>query len=287
MLESRQIRPADLGRGFERLRLATPVGLEALRASVRSEGILSPIAVGEFDSRPEIIDGFKRVRIAIECKLEMVPVTTLVFPSRAGAHAAVLLLNMRARGVTGLDEALVIRALAEEDGLTLAEIGGVLGRDKSFCSRRLKLARDLDPALVAKVREGSLSVSVATMLAVLPRGNQTQLSATVVREGLSARETERLLAMYATARGREAEILLAQPRAALGRSAARSPAPKARSLIDDVSRATELLARVARGLDDRAAAGQDLALGPALAALRAQIAVVEARLEPTVEEAVA
>jgi len=212
-------------------------------------------------------------------------ITLIEVASQAQAHAAVLLLNLRARSVTGLDEALVIRALAEEDKLTLAEIGEILGRDKSFCSRRLRLARDLDPALVSQVREGRIAVSVAAMLSVLPRGNQTLLADTIVREGLSARETERLLAMYAKARGREAEILLAQPRAALGRLERRvlGREEPPRGVLQDVARATELLARICRALSE--GREREPRLLAALDALRAQIAAVEVHLGVPVEAA--
>lgn len=275
--------PADLGRRFERLRLATPQGMETLAASIRAEGILSPLATVELDGRIEVVDGFKRLRLAMELRLETVPVTTLVLPNRPAAVAAVLTLNTRARSVTGLDEALVIRALAEEDRLTLGEIATLVGRDKSFCSRRLKLGRDLDEVLVRKVRDGSLSVSIATMLAALPRGNQLALAEAILREGLSARETERLIALTATVRGREAEILLAQPRAAIGRLARKEPPSPASTerrsgLLVDIGRATELLARIARGLVEAEARGRDPRIDSALAALGAQMAVVEAQV---------
>jgi ParB/RepB/Spo0J family partition protein len=285
LIETVTVPPVDLGRRFERLRLATPAGMEALRESVRREGILAPLAAAELDGRREVIDGFKRLRVALELKLETVPVTLMEVASRAVAHASILLLNRRARTLTGLDEALVIRALAEDDKLTLAEIGDRLGHDKSFCSRRLRLARDLDPVLVAKVREGRLAVSVATMLSVLPRGNQVPLADTIIREGLSARETERLLAMYAKARGREAEILLAQPRAALGRLDRKSVGPDdpPRGLLQDVARATELLARICRGLSE--GKEREPKLIAALDALRAQITAVEVHLAAPVEAA--
>lgn len=276
--------PSDLGRRFERLRLATPQGMESLAASIRAEGILSPLAVVELDGRLEVVDGFKRLRVAGELKFETVPVAALSLPNRAAIVASVLVLNMRARSVTGLDEALVIRALAEDDHLSLAEIGTLLGRDKSFCSRRLKLARDLDPALIQKVREGGLAVSMATMLAALPRGNQVVLAEAVIREGLSARETEQFIALAATVRGREAEIILAQPRAAIGRLDRKRAAPGAGAggalggLVQDVGRATEILARVARGLVRDENSSHDPRLEPALAALRAQMAVVEAQI---------
>ncbi len=280
-----QAPPADLCRRFERLRLATPQGMESLAASIRAEGILSPLATVEIDGRVEVVDGFKRLRLAFELRLETVPVTTLSLPNRPAIVAAVLTLNTRARSVTGLDEALVIRALSEEDRLSLAEIAALIGRDKSFCSRRLKLGRDLDVALVQRVRDGSLSVSVATMLAPLPRGNQLALAESIIREGLSARETERLMALAATTRGREAEILLAQPRAAIGRLERKHPVPngsglsEARSgLLRDIGRATESLARVARGLVQSEAAIRDPRIEPALTALGAQIAVVETQL---------
>ena len=277
--------PADLGRRFERLRLATPQGMETLAASIRAEGILSPLATVELDGRIEVVDGFKRLRLATELRLETVPVTTLALPNRPAVVAAVLILNTRARSVTGLDEALVIRTLSEEDRLTLAEIAALLGRDKSFCSRRLKLGRDLDAALIQRVRDGSLSVSVATMLAVLPRGNQVALAEAIIREGLSARETERLIALAASARGREAEILLAQPRAAIGRLDRKRSATNGSGsnggesgLLLDIGRATELLARVARGLIQGEGGVRDPRIEPALGALGAQIAVVEAQL---------
>lgn len=280
-----QALPADLGRRFERLRLATPQGMESLAASIRAEGILSPLATVEIDGRVEVVDGFKRLRLATELQLETVPVTMLSLPNRPAVVAAVLILNTRARSVTGLDEALVIRTLSEEDRLSLAEIAALIGRDKSFCSRRLKLGRDLDGALVQRVRDGSLSVSVATMLAPLPRGNQVALAEAIIREGLSARETERLIALAASTRGREAEILLAQPRAAIGRLERRRPAPngagstEARSgLLIDIGRATELLARVARGLVQGEDAVRDPRIEPALVALGAQIAVVDAQI---------
>jgi len=274
--------PADLGRRFERLRLATPQGMESLAASIRAEGILSPLATVEVDGRVEVVDGFKRLRVATELRLETVPVTALSLPNRPAIVAAVLTLNTRARSVTGLDEAFVIRTLSEEDRLSLGEIAALLGRDKSFCSRRLKLGRDLDAALVQKVRDGRLSVSVATMLAPLPRGNQLALAEAIIREGLSARETEQLVALAASARGREAEILLAQPRAAIGRLARKQPTPnnaETRSgLLLDIGRATEVLARVARGLVQGDAGARDPRIEPALIALGAQIAVVDAQL---------
>ena len=64
--------PADLGRRFERLRLATPQGMESLAASIRAEGILSPLATVELDGRIEVVDGFKRLRLATELRLETV-----------------------------------------------------------------------------------------------------------------------------------------------------------------------------------------------------------------------
>ena len=111
--------PGDLGRRFERLRLATPQGMEALRASIRLEGILSPRVTVELDGRPEVVDGFKRLRVAAELKLETVPVSSLALPNHAAALAALLLLNTRTRSVTGLDEALVIRALADRKSTRL------------------------------------------------------------------------------------------------------------------------------------------------------------------------
>jgi ParB-like chromosome segregation protein Spo0J len=283
----RLARPADLGRGFERLRLATPQGLGTLRASIHREGIRTPLLCAEIDARVEVVDGFKRLRIATELGLETIPVLQLLGLSRPRARASVLLCNARVRGPTLLEEALVIRSLAEDDGLSLSEIGALLGRDKSFCSRRLRMARGLEPALLPAVRDGSLSVSVAALLTALPRGNQVRLAEAIVREGLSKRETEWLLQAYAQAGSRTAsEILLAHPREALGRARGRGGdgerAPgesvAGRAVVEDLLRATELLARAGRRVPPAAARRLPAGLASALDALRAQLAALEARL---------
>jgi hypothetical protein len=130
------------------------------------------------------------------------------------------------------------------------------------------------------------------MLAVLPRGNQRALAEAIIREGLSARETERFVALAARARGRAAEVLLAQPRAAIGHLDRHRTDPERGGqawggLVQDIGRATELLARVARGLAALGARDREPLLEPALAALHAQMAVVDSQMRATSLEAVA
>jgi len=40
--------------------IATPLGLGVLTASIRREGILTPLSCAELDERTEVVDGFKR-----------------------------------------------------------------------------------------------------------------------------------------------------------------------------------------------------------------------------------
>jgi hypothetical protein len=81
----------------------------------------------------------------------------------------------------------VVRALADDDPLTPAEIATLLGRGRSWVDRRLTLGRRLVSALAGHVDDGRLSATTAHTLAALPRGEQPCLADAITRHGLRTR----------------------------------------------------------------------------------------------------
>ena len=92
-----------------------------------------------------------------------------------------------------LEEAWIVRALCREHGLRQAAVGQLLGRDKSWVCRRLKLAESLDVTLQEDLRLGLLSATAARELARLPRGNQLRAAQAVRDHELTSRQTARLV----------------------------------------------------------------------------------------------
>ncbi len=73
------------------------------------------------------------------------------------------------------------------------EIATLVGRNKSWVSRRLSLIERLSEELQDEIRLGLLSVNVGRELAKLPRGNQMAAAEAVLKHRLSIREVEKLI----------------------------------------------------------------------------------------------
>lgn len=185
---------AEIDRRYGELRLAAPQLLRQLRGSVQREGIRHPVVVscaveGE---RCVLVDGFKRVRVAEELGLKAVWAQVVKLDATQ-AKAAILKCNQARPGLCEIEEAWIVRSLIREQGLRQMQVGDLLGRDKSWVSRRLRLAEALEPALQDDVRLGLLSATAARELSRLPRGNQPRAAAAVRDHQLTSRQSGQLV----------------------------------------------------------------------------------------------
>ncbi|MBM3271128.1 MAG: ParB N-terminal domain-containing protein [Candidatus Sericytochromatia bacterium] len=188
------VAPDELDLRLRDLRLSAPGQLARLRSSVERDGIRTPLVVstGVESGKTVLVDGFKRVRVARELAIEAVPITVLDL-DLAAAQVAIVRCNMPHRGLSDLEEAWIVRSLCRQHNLTQVAVGKLLGRDKSWVCRRLKLAEHLDPEVQDEIRLGLLSVSAARELARLPRGNQIPVMQALRSHGLSARQAADLI----------------------------------------------------------------------------------------------
>jgi len=67
---------------------------------------------------------------------------------------------------------MILQSLHRDDGLSQIEIATLLGRDKSWVSRRISLIERLADEVRRHLELGLISASVGRELARLPRGNQ-------------------------------------------------------------------------------------------------------------------
>lgn len=194
---------------FSRLRLMDPRAEARMLASMRRQGQLTPVVVGRDEGGVFLVDGFKRYRALHQLGAAQISAQVLERPVRS-LKAAIVQLNGR-RGLTSIEESWVLQSLHKDDALTQEQIGVLLGRHKSWVCRRLALVERLCDEALENLRLGLISAGICRHLLLLPRGNQPQALACVIKHHLSSRETARLVQLLREHPEREHGALLWLP----------------------------------------------------------------------------
>jgi ParB family chromosome partitioning protein len=166
--------------------------LAELADSIREQGIMQPILVRPVDGgRYEIIAGERRWRAAQQAGLREVPALVRDIPDQS-ALALALIENIQREDLNPLEEALGLKRLIEEFGLTHEAAARAVGRSRSAVSNLLRLTA-LPAAVQEYLHRGALEMGHARALLGLPQERQVAAATRVVNQGLSVRETERLV----------------------------------------------------------------------------------------------
>jgi ParB-like chromosome segregation protein Spo0J len=178
---------------FADSRLVEPRAVARLAESIEQCGQIVPCVVAAAPERQDgegggaqalvLIDGYRRVGALRRLGRDTVGV------EQWSCDLTTALLRMlartRDRAFASIEEALLLRALVDEHGLSRHEVARRSGRDVSWVSRRLQLLSGLPDAALAAVRGGRLSSWAANRVIVpLARANPEH--------------AERLLEMLAT-----------------------------------------------------------------------------------------
>jgi ParB/RepB/Spo0J family partition protein len=200
---------SKMGERYGALRIVSPRADDAMVKSMRKYGQMSPVVCVMTGGVYELIDGFKRLRACRHIKKEMLKARILKATERV-CKAAIIQLN-RGRSISELEEAMVLCSLHREDGLTQVEIAVLLGRHKSWVSRRISLIERLSEDVREDIRLGLIPASVGRELAKLPRGNQKEAAASLVKHRFSTREAVKLIAYLLSCPRWEHQLILASP----------------------------------------------------------------------------
>ena len=214
----RPVALAALGQRYRRYRLADPAAEEAMAASLRRWGQLSPVVACRRGEELELLDGFKRWTAAQQViGLTTLSVRVLAMDEQT-AKAAILGLNRGQRGVRELEEAWIVQALVRDDGLTQVEVAHLLGQHKSWVCRRLALLEKLSNEVKEDLRLGLLGPALARQLVRLPAGNQEAVLALTRRQTLTAQEVSEVIDLLQGASEEQAAFVLSRPREALAQT---------------------------------------------------------------------
>jgi ParB family transcriptional regulator, chromosome partitioning protein len=169
--------------------------IAGLAESIRAQGVVQPLVVTpEADGGYAIIAGERRWRAARQAGLEEVPVVVREVADDRELLELALVENLQRSDLNPLEEAEAYQALQEKFGLSQEEVARRVGKGRPTIANALRLLR-----LPEEVRDllaaGSLTAGQARPLLGLGSAEeQVALAERAVREGLSAREMERLAA---------------------------------------------------------------------------------------------
>jgi ParB family chromosome partitioning protein len=167
--------------------------LNDLAASIRSQGVITPIIVRE---RPKadgggfwIIAGERRWRASQRAGLREVPVV-LRDSTRAKALEAALIDNIQREDLNPIEEAEGYRRLSDELGYTQEQIAERVGKDRATVANSLRLLK-LPTSVREMVQRQALSMGHARALLGLDEAAAIErMAAKVVGKALSVRATE-------------------------------------------------------------------------------------------------
>jgi ParB family transcriptional regulator, chromosome partitioning protein len=164
--------------------------LAELEHSIREFGLLQPIVVREIASGSyELVMGERRWRAAQRAGLTRLPAIVRNTGDDAMLRDA-LLENIHRVQLNPLDEAAAYEQLLAEFGVTQTELADRLGRSRPVVTNTIRLLK-LPVSVQRRVAAGVLSAGHArALLGVEDPGQQEDLAARIVAEGMSVRATE-------------------------------------------------------------------------------------------------
>jgi len=164
--------------------------LAELEHSIREFGLMQPIVVRELgENSYELVMGERRLRAAQRAELEKIPAIVRQTADEAMLRDA-LLENIHRVQLNPLEEAAAYQQLLEEFAVTHEELASRIGRSRPVITNTIRLLK-LPIAVQRRVAAGVLSSGHArALLGLEDAGQQEELAARVVAEGLSVRTTE-------------------------------------------------------------------------------------------------
>lgn len=177
------------------VRSPNALDVQELAASIRAQGVLSPIRVEEAGPgedgtvRYALVYGQRRLAAAKVAGLTHIPAIVDAH-NRTGADLVVtqLVENLQREDLNPLEEARAYRQLLDA-GVTQKQLAERLGIAPSSIAHALRLLKLAEP-IQAQIAAGDLTASHAKAIANLPNAEQAELGRRIVEHKLSAHQVE-------------------------------------------------------------------------------------------------
>lgn len=164
--------------------------LESLSESIKEKGVLQPLLLRRKNNHYEIIAGERRWRAAQMAGLNTVPAIIRDLSDQETLEIA-LVENLQRENLSAIEEAEGLARLQDEYSYTQENLAKVIGKSRSYIANSLRLL-SLPQDVCAMVRAGKLSAGHAR--ALVGSNMASELAARIIRDGLSVRQVEHLVA---------------------------------------------------------------------------------------------
>jgi ParB family chromosome partitioning protein len=166
--------------------------LEAMKGSVKKDGILTPLLVTKTDQGYQLIAGERRWRAAQKAGLERVPVVVRETTPAESLELA-LVENIHREDLNPIEEANAFKRWLEVTEGTQESLAERLGMDRSTVTNFLRLL-NLPKTIQDDIIHKNLSMGHARVLAGLKDpSEQRKIRDLIIRKGLSVRQVEKLV----------------------------------------------------------------------------------------------
>lgn len=170
--------------------------LEELAASIATRGVIQPVIVRPAPKgRYQLVAGERRWRAAQKARLHEMPALVRELSDRE-VMALALIENLQREDLNPVEEARAYQRLADEEGMTQAEIARMVEKSRSHVANIQRLL-GLPETVLDLVEGGKLSMGHAR--ALVGQEDAASLAKKAVNDNLSVREIEKLVRKVAKA----------------------------------------------------------------------------------------
>jgi len=163
--------------------------LDELARSIAARGVIQPVIVRPLGSnRYQLVAGERRWRAAQRARLHEIPAIVRALEEKE-VRALALIENLQREDLNPVEEARAFQRLADLDGMTQAEIAGLVDKSRSHVANIMRLLA-LPDEVLALVESEQLSMGHARALVSVPE--PLAIAREVVARGLSVRDAERM-----------------------------------------------------------------------------------------------
>lgn len=166
--------------------------LQELAESVKTFGILQPLIVQKQDDYYRIIAGERRWRAAKMAGLKKVPVIIKDLSEKELLEIS-LIENLQREDLNPIEEAEGYQKLLDDFHMTQEELAKRVSKSRSAITNTVRLLK-LEDSVRHLVSNGALTSGHArTLLSLEDKNLQKEAAERIIRDGLSVRDTERLV----------------------------------------------------------------------------------------------
>ena len=192
-------------------RLFYPGQIKLMQQSMERVGQLQPVITRRNGDRYQLIDGFKRFYAGEQSGLPALLGKVLEVNQSMG-KAMILAYNRDSHSLVDYEEGLIVCSLKKEHQMNQKQISELTGYSQAWVCRRISLVERLEELVQTQLRMGKISAAHARSIIKLPRGNQVELTQSIIAHRISSRDSAWLIDRYlCSEKKQEREYLLSHP----------------------------------------------------------------------------